>query len=522
MMGRRWAAVALAVLAVLLTGAGLLVIQRSTEGVARRNATVEGVPVTVIRPKGDGTFPVVVVVHGYAGSNRIMRELATGLARAGYATVLPDLAGHGRNLAALPELGRDPDATYARLSSDLDAVVGWARVQPFAQPGLVSLVGHSMGAGAVTRFAADHPGDVRATVAISVPDADHLPTVADRPANLLLLVGSLESADYRAAALEGLRAAYPDGVAGRRYGDPATGTAREIQVVPRVEHIGIVLSSDTMRATQDWLDAAAGIPSRGSPRPAGLPLAALLLTLAGAVGFAPVARVLLARASRQERRDAVPGVRILPGRLTVALAAGGAAAATLLLALVPSMAEGLEIPVAGYLGWWFATVGVATAAGWAIAVGDPAHGQPDPGPLALPALALTAFSALSIAGVAHLTWANAVPVGPRRWIALLLIPTFGLFFLGDGLVTARPSRWRTAGLMVVTRLLALGMLVVAVVAFGAPRVLTLALPLVFGILVVVGWYAWCLAGLTKARWVGALVQAVPVAWVVAATMPITS
>ena len=60
--------------------------------------TVDGIPATVFRPASGPPGPVVVIAHGFAGSQQLMRSFAATLARNGYVAVTFDFAGH----AAIP------------------------------------------------------------------------------------------------------------------------------------------------------------------------------------------------------------------------------------------------------------------------------------------------------------------------------------------------------------------------------------------------------------------------------------
>jgi dienelactone hydrolase len=63
----------------------------------RERTSVDGIPVSSVRPAGDGPFPGVVVVHGFSGSSRLMDGIGIAFARAGWLAAMPDLSGHGAN-----------------------------------------------------------------------------------------------------------------------------------------------------------------------------------------------------------------------------------------------------------------------------------------------------------------------------------------------------------------------------------------------------------------------------------------
>lgn len=245
--------------ALVLLAGGLCLLASGPE-VSRRHVVVAGVPLDEVHPADDtGRRPGVVVAHGFAGSARLMAQFGDTLAARGYVVVLPDLSGHGANGRPLAE---------EALQRDLDVAMSHLRGLPDVDPARVTMVGHSMGAGAVTRYAAAHPV-VAATVAISLPDPADVP-----PPRLLVLVGAAEFAGFHAAA-----AGVPTSV-----------------VIPGVEHVTILYAPRTHRETVTWLDAAVGAPTpdRSLPSPLRRPAATGLLILAFLLGMRPLARRLTA------------------------------------------------------------------------------------------------------------------------------------------------------------------------------------------------------------------------------------
>ena len=115
----------------------------------------------------------------------------------------------------------------------------------------VAVVGHSMGAGAVTAWAVDNPAE--ATVAISLPSAEDLPEDPARPRNLLVLWGSAESARFSDAALAALQSGYPDAEPGQTYGDPEQGTARRAVEIAGAEHISVIYRQQSFEEVAAWL-----------------------------------------------------------------------------------------------------------------------------------------------------------------------------------------------------------------------------------------------------------------------------
>lgn len=161
----KFRAVALAACAVLAILLSHCKIAGSSDGLREIETRVQSIPITVFSPSEAAPAPVVVIAHGFAGSQQLMQPIATTLARNGYIAVTFDFAGHGRN--PLPLVGGivDMDKSAKTLLAEIDAVVAYARALP-GSDGRVALVGHSMAADLVVAYAMAHP-DIAATAALS-------------------------------------------------------------------------------------------------------------------------------------------------------------------------------------------------------------------------------------------------------------------------------------------------------------------------------------------------------------------
>ncbi|NLE77697.1 MAG: alpha/beta fold hydrolase [Chloroflexi bacterium] len=110
----------------------------------------------VNEPKGQGPFPVIIVVHGYVNpatyrTLTYTTRYADSLAEAGFLTIHPDLRGHGAS-----DGGPNPFRIgYAVDVLNLIALVNAQAGQPGplaqAAPGALGLWGHSMGGGITMR-----------------------------------------------------------------------------------------------------------------------------------------------------------------------------------------------------------------------------------------------------------------------------------------------------------------------------------------------------------------------------------
>lgn len=96
------------------------------------------------RRAGDGNGPVLLLIHGIAGSSATWDAALPLLAR-DFTVIAPDLLGHG---ASAKPLGDYSLGAYASGLRDLLAVLGIGRT---------TLVGHSLGGGIAMQLAYQHP-----------------------------------------------------------------------------------------------------------------------------------------------------------------------------------------------------------------------------------------------------------------------------------------------------------------------------------------------------------------------------
>ena len=128
-----------------------------------------------------GAGPPLVLLHGFTGSTESWESLVGALD--GYATIAVDLPGHGRSSAPA-----DP-ARYSldRFADDLAAALDTLGVDRAA------VLGYSLGARAVLRFARAHPGRVAALVLESAsPGIEDPSERAARVASDAALAGVIE------------------------------------------------------------------------------------------------------------------------------------------------------------------------------------------------------------------------------------------------------------------------------------------------------------------------------------------
>jgi dienelactone hydrolase len=263
---RAWPIV-VAIVALIVVAVAVARLDGATDGLQVEVTRAGDTPVTVMRsatlPAGIGA-PVVLIAHGFAGSQPLMQPFATTLAHAGWIAITFDFPGHGLHPAPMRGGLTDEAESLRTLLASMEQMRAFTQQVGRAGggDGRYAVVGHSMASDIVVRHAQAHP-DIVATVGVSLfaPTID-ASTPPDAPRNLLVVHGALEPAMMADEALRVVaRVAGPGAVADTTYGRFDDGTARRATASPGVEHIGVLYSPHTLSATRDWLDAAAGRPA---------------------------------------------------------------------------------------------------------------------------------------------------------------------------------------------------------------------------------------------------------------------
>ena len=287
-----------ALLSLLAIAAGVWQLQAASSGLLVTRQWLGSMPVTVFRPAAPASqpakaSPVLVVAHGFAGSQQLMQPVATTLARSGWVVITFDFPGHGRNSAPMRGGLVDTNLSQHTLLAAMDQVAALARQLAAPNTGY-AVLGHSMASDIVVRHAQAHP-EVFATVGLSLfAPSISASTAANSPRNLLVVSGALEPAMMATEALRVVGRSAGQGAAalGQTSGSFAQGTARRAVLAPGVEHISVLYSATTLAETRAWLAAAAGrpLPVGGFTDTRGPALGWLLL---GVVGLAwPLSRLL--------------------------------------------------------------------------------------------------------------------------------------------------------------------------------------------------------------------------------------
>lgn len=454
-----------ALLAIASIVAALSMLLQSGAGVQTERTWLGPTPVTVYRPDAElraeyagrwevdrlGGLPVVVIAHGFAGSQQLMQAFAVTLARNGYLAVTYDYFGHGRNLEPLAGDVTEVEGATRFLLDQTAAVVDYAVALPGAGQGL-ALLGHSMATDIIVRYAGSDPR-VDATVAVSM----FSPAVTEQsPDNLLIIVGNFEGfLKTEALRVLGLVTEKPE--AGVTFGSFEDASARRAVFAPAVEHVGVLYSPTALREAADWLDRTFGRPpgaNTGYVDNRGL---AIPLLLAGLVMLAWPLSKLLPRVV-DSARGLDPGWReLLPAALVPALATP--------LLLVAFPADFLGVLVGGYLAVHFALYGLITA-GFCLwlrrkrAADAPESGQRRPGAAVLAAAAGTLYAAGAIGFALDNFFTSFAVTAPRLPLLALMLGGTLAYFLADEWLTRGPNVPRGAHLLTrVCFLLSLGLAV---------------------------------------------------------------
>lgn len=245
---------AITLLALCSCAISLFYLLADRSGIERWDARVDATPVTVYQQDNlSKSAPAVLIAHGFAGSRQMMEGFALTLAHNGYIAVTFDYLGHGRHPEPLyGDLG-EWDGAAQVLMNQTRKVMEFATDLPHSD-GRIAVLGHSLGAGLMARFAQLNE-KVAATVGISL----FAPKTDERtPKNLLSVVGGFENRlkhqGRKLVAMVSDKHEPQDIKPGQTYGSFADGTARRIEVIPGVEHVGILFSSRSADKARQWLD----------------------------------------------------------------------------------------------------------------------------------------------------------------------------------------------------------------------------------------------------------------------------
>jgi dienelactone hydrolase len=469
-----------------------------TAGIEVETFTHAGVPVTLLVPDGASDAPGVVIAHGFAGSALLMRSIGLAHASAGQVVALPDLPGHGANPTGLGRNGSGELVLAVANAAEL------LRGRPEVAADALVLLGHSMGSGAVLQAGIDDAARVAGVVAISPTDA---PVAPGLPPNLLLLAGEREPR-FVANARDLLARA---GGASADVGAAAVdGTARALQVVPRVEHVSVLFSPTAHRASVGWVQLVTG---RSGPAPA--TILAIVWWLAHLVGVVLIWRAL---APRLVPAPALVASGVAAGapspwwrRPTIgALVGGVTATGVLALAdMVLTLGDVGGMFVGPALAAWFVVAG-----GVWLAVG-PRPQRPSRADASW-ALALLLVLLVAFGLLAGRVWLPFLPTGRRALYAVPLTLAILPWTLAFATTLRGWQGWRLGArwlALVAVLLVTLGAATLLVPSLGF---LVLLLPLLPGLLALLA----VVTSPVPRPWAGAIAGAVFLGWTTAVLFPL--
>lgn len=499
---------AVAALALVLCAIGLWNIGQANAGVTAERMQLGPTPVTVFRSAtapGGAAQPVVVISHGFAGSQQLMQPFAVTLAKNGYIAVTFDYFGHGRNLQPLTGDVTEVEGATQALLEQTRTVVDHALSLPDAGGGL-AVLGHSMASDIVVRYAQSDER-VGATVAVSM----FSPAVtAASPANLLVIVGSLEGV-LREEAMRVLGMVTDNPEEGVTVGSFAAGTARRVAFADGVEHVGVLYSRQSMTETVAWLGQTFSRTASGYADARGL--AVILLILGAILLMWPLSK-LLPVVSQPPVGASLAWRELLPAGAIPAVAT------PLLLWWFP--ADFLGVLVGGYLAVHFLVYGVVSAAclWWirrrrAAATAGRVNNKKN---LVIGVVVATAYAAGAIALIMDNYVTSFAITEPRLPLVALMLTGALSYFLADewlthGATTARGGHLFTR----VCFLLSLGIAVA--LSFADLFFLLIIAAVIVVYFLVYGLFSKWIYEQTGHPVVGAIANAVAFAWALTAVFP---
>ena len=181
------------------------------------SVTVSGV---LLRPRGKGPFPAVVLNHGYiepsiyVNGQGLMRE-QDYLARAGFVVLHTDYRGHA---GSDPASDRSREARLGYTRDTINAVQA-VKKERYVDPERVAMLGRSMGGGVTYNAIVAKPGLVKAAVVFAPVSSDFVDnfnrwTVAERP--------DAAAATYRRFGTPRQEPEFYQGLSARTYFDRIT------------------------------------------------------------------------------------------------------------------------------------------------------------------------------------------------------------------------------------------------------------------------------------------------------------
>ncbi len=158
----------------------------------------------IARPKGEGSYPAVLVFHENAGLLPQFKDVARRFAKENFVALAIDLVS--RMGGTTGDAAKDMKALQAPMDdfvADSQAAVNYMKTQSFIKPGAIGVTGFCFGGGMALQMAGKSP-DMKACVAFygfTTPDLTAMLAKVAPP--ILYLVGDQDNLSKSLPALEG-------------------------------------------------------------------------------------------------------------------------------------------------------------------------------------------------------------------------------------------------------------------------------------------------------------------------------
>ena len=495
----------LAIIATLAIASSLWHLHATTIGLDIQPITIGDTPATIFRSNPPHAAPVIVIAHGFAGSQQLMQPFAVTFARAGYIAVTFDFRGHGRNPDPLAGSITEVSGATTTLANQTAEVAAFAKG---LGDGRIAILGHSMATDIVVRVAQEHP-EIAATIAVSM----FSPAVtATTPRNLLVIAGDWEGMlKTEALRAVGLATAPTPPEPATTYGDFTNGSARRAAFSPNAEHISVLYKQASMQEALSWLDATFGTTRAPAPYlDARGPWIVLLLL--GIVTLARPLSTLLPQVVQLPAGASLGWRQLAPVLLVPAIAT------PLLLRVLPT--HFLPVLVADYLAVHFAVYGLITIGllAWKV------RHSPRPARTSVPRLiiaviATTLYAAGVLFWAIDSTFTSFVPSIQRApLLAAMLIGT-SAFFLGTEWAT-RGEHLPKFGYVAAKCAFIVSLAIAVALDFERLFFLLIIVPLIVVFFVIYGLISDWVYRRTRHPLVAGIATAIAFAWAIGVTFPL--
>ena len=251
----------LLVMSLLVFGVAVLQVRSMESGISRDSFTLNApipLPVLKLTPRQNPLNIVAVLAHGYSADKELMSGLAVDLARAGITTYAFDFPGHGAS--TVPYGGQNHTGVVKELVATVGEMVNYALAHAQSPHPKLVLIGYSLGTIAVGDYALEHPhlANLQATVLVA-GILQTQPTTAN-PSNLLVLSGQFDLPGINGISqhliASGCGVPVAD-VAGTFHCGGSSAihaeSLRERKVLGGLDHISIITAGSTHSTILQWL-----------------------------------------------------------------------------------------------------------------------------------------------------------------------------------------------------------------------------------------------------------------------------